>query len=214
MPALSHWAHTKTFFPLLVSELERRDKVGRALIIGASDGKFVLPLAAKGWHVTALEIDPIALFGGSVEFPKGTAINSPGLFERVREHSLDANVQIVQDDFYEYVTKNTFDVVFTSCSWHYSRNHHRPVREYILKMQDCVAPEGLFCAEFMMPVEPRHFGSEHYMTQGQIRRYFGTTWNILEEFYTMPFLERAHVGNLSDHVHQMGFFMAVNSPPA
>ena len=34
----------------------------RVCVIGASDGKFVLPFLRNGFHVTAYEIDDIALF--------------------------------------------------------------------------------------------------------------------------------------------------------
>jgi len=208
----SHWAETKTFFPLLLAELEKKNLVGTACIVGASDGKFVVPLANRGWHIVALEIDTVALFGGQVEYPRGTFTSSLGLHGRISEASVEKNVEIVHEDLYDFKPSKQFDVVFTSCSWHYSRNHHRRISEYIGNMQNCVAPGGIFCAEFMMPVEPKHFLSEHYLYEGQIRQYFAG-WSPLEEFYTAPFWESSHLGNLDDHVHQMGFFMAEKPAP-
>ena len=75
-------------------------------------------------------------------------------------------------------------------------------------MQAIVEEGGIFCAEYMMPCEPRHEGKEHYLREGELRKYFANDWEVLEEFYTVPFAEKAHVGNLVDHIHRMGFFMA------
>lgn len=216
MKTPSSWAETKTFFPLLVSALERRGVVGNACIVGASDGKFVLPLIDKNWRVTAVDNDPVALFGGRIEFPKGIFIDTLGLEGRARELNLENGLKLVLGDMYEFVPESQFDAIFTSCSWHYSKNHYRPVREFVRQMQECVLAGGIFCAEYMMPVETKHFDSEHYMHEGQIRNYFPSQeWEILEEFYTAPFREKAHLGNLEDHVHRMGFFMAQKKmPPA
>lgn len=216
MKTPSSWAETKTFFPLLVSRLEGRGVTGSACIVGASDGKFVLPLIDKAWSVTAIDNDPIALYGGQIEFPKGVFLDTPGLRGRSRELDLELGLTLVLADMYEFVPEAQYDVVFTSCSWHYSKNHQRPVRDFVRQMQRCVSVGGIFCAEYMMPVEAKHFDSEHYMHEGQIRNYFPREeWDILEEFYTAPFRERAHLGNLEDHVHRMGFFMAQKKlPPA
>ncbi|MFZ2151717.1 MAG: class I SAM-dependent methyltransferase [Minisyncoccia bacterium] len=210
----SHWAETKTFFPLLIEQLEQREKVGRACIVGASDGKFVLPLARRDWKVTALDVDETALKGGPIEFPKGNLTQSVGLLGRLQSCHLDHLVEIILGDLYEFAPQQMFDVIFTSCSWHYSRNHHRPLRDFVHRMQQVVAHGGIFCAEYMMPVEAKHFLSEHYLHEGQLRQYFPSDeWQILEEFYTSPFCEKAHIGNLADHVHRMGFFMAKRIAP-
>jgi len=52
--------------------------------VGASDGKFVLPLAAAGHRVPAIERDPFALHGGPVRLPDGTEARSAGLIERLK----------------------------------------------------------------------------------------------------------------------------------
>lgn len=216
METPSSWADTKTFFPLLLSALERKGIVGRACVVGASDGKFVLPLAEKGWQVAAIDNDPVALFGGQIEFPKGKFHETAGLQGRAHEHGLVSQIELILADMYEFDSQDQFDAVFTSCSWHYSKNHDRPVRDFVHKMQQRVVVGGIFCAEYMMPVEAKHFDFEHYMQEGQIRQYFSRNeWEIVEEFYTSPFREKAHMGNLEDHVHRMGFLMAHKKlPPA
>lgn len=214
METPSSWKETKTFFPLLLNVLRERGSVGNACIVGASDGKFVIPLAQRGWDVFAIDNDRTALFGGTIEFPRGVFSQTLGLMGRAEELNLQSRIELICEDIYELVLRESFDVVFTSCSWHYSKNHHKPVRDFVHQMQKCVRADGIFCAEYMMPVEAKHFDSEHYMCEGQIRQYFARNeWEILEEFYTAPFLERAHLGNLTDHVHRMGFFMAHRTQP-
>lgn len=209
MKTKSIWEETKTFFPLLISYLESHPAKSKSVcIVGASDGKFVTPFAQKGWNVTAIESDDVALHGGFVEFPKLGKRKIPGLEERLRIEGLREHVQIVNADFLTCQTPDVCSVIFTSCSWHYSRNHHRPVQEFIEKMQATVGSGGIFCAEYMMPSKTYHENKEHYLDEGEIRKYFIGEWEILEEFYTPPFIEEAHVGNPTDHTHRMGFFMA------
>ena len=49
-------------------------------------------------------------------------------------------------------------------------NHARPLAEFIGAMSRLCRPHGgVFGAEYMMPVEPRHFTIEHYPGEGQVR---------------------------------------------
>jgi len=212
MKTTSVWQETKTFFPLFLNRLNALfPQPGRICIVGASDGKFVLPLAEEGWRVVAIEVDGTALYGGSVEFPGVGQQEMSGLVRRLRLENLEQYVEIVNDDFLACNLPSSCSAIFTSCSWHYSRNHRRPVREFIERMQTTVGYGGIFYAEYMMPCEPWHKGKEHYLKEGDLRRCFANDWEVLEEFYTVPFAEKAHVGNLVDHIHRMGFFMAKKS---
>ena len=167
-----------------------------------------------GWNITALDIDTGALFGGQIEFPAGHFQYSPGLIGRLQEQGLSDQVEIIRGDLYDFIPRRLYDTIFTSCSWHYSRNHDRPVKMYIAKMQACVKEGGIFCAEYMMPVEAKHLLVDHYMQEGQLRKYFPSDdWTILEEFYTPPFVEKAHIGNMNDHIHRIGFLMAQRITP-
>ncbi|MER7035243.1 SAM-dependent methyltransferase, partial [Streptomyces albidoflavus] len=67
MQTQSLWEHTLTFFPQFLAALkERAAPDATVMVVGASDGKFVLPLAAAGYQVVAVEHDPLALHGGEV----------------------------------------------------------------------------------------------------------------------------------------------------
>jgi hypothetical protein len=70
------------------------------------------------------------------------------------------------------------DGVWTSCSWHYSVSHHRPLADFIGRMQQLVRPGGLLGAEFMMPIVPRHFMTEHYTSPERLSHHFAAGWAI------------------------------------
>lgn len=208
MKTKSVWDETKTFFPLFVSRIESiAVPPGKICIVGASDGKFVIPLDERGWHVIAIEVDQTAVYGGFVEFPKGKQRRMAGLLHRLKVEGLDSRVEVILGDFLSHELLEKCLGVFTSCSWHYSRNHRQPLKEFVEKMQAAVAPSGVFCAEYMMPCEPRHLGIEHYVKERQLPMYFQNGWDILEEFYTPIFPEKAHVGTVVDHIHRMGLLM-------
>ncbi len=208
----SQWQETKTFFPLFLHKLAYLgNQVHSVCVVGASDGKFVIPLAEAGYSVEALDIDEIALFGGDVEFPPGKVFRMRGLKERLSDRGLSEQVAVRLVDFTdENVSISKHDAIFTSCSWHYSRNHHFPLERYVEKMQDALSAGGVFCSEYMMPVEVKHFRSNHYVKEGQLATLFpNKNWRLLEDFCTQPFVEDGHIGNSLPHVHQMGFLMAV-----
>lgn len=210
MKTQSVWEETKTFFPIFIDRLEKNCNIpGKVCVVGASDGKFVLPLVKRGWYVTAIEINEVVLYGGLIEFPGQERLEIPGLISRLREENLENSVRIIHGNFSDCEMNEPHEAVFTSCSWHYSLNHNVPLKDYIQKMQAIVNCGGIFCAEYMMPCEEKHNKIEHYVREEQLKSYFDQrVWEIWENFYTDVFEEKAHVGNIINHKHRMGFLMA------
>jgi hypothetical protein len=206
----SLWEHTLTFFPQFMALLQERLPADATVaVVGASDGKFVLPLAAAGYRVQAIERDPIALQGGTVTLPGGTRAHALGLLDRLKEEDLQHRVQVTEADFLgPNLPDMTCDAVWTSCSWHYSANHHRSLGDFVTRMQHMVVDGGLFGAEFMMPVEQRHYLIEHYTSPEKLIRYFTDSWSVLLTLRTGVFTERAHIGQPHDHTHRMGALLA------
>jgi hypothetical protein len=186
------------------------------VVIGASDGRLVLPLAAAGHRVIAIERDPVALQGGLVQLPDGTEAQASGLIERLQQEQLDDRVDIVEADFLEkdLPLAGQHDAVWTSCSWHYSANHHRPLADFVTRMQDLVRVHGLFGAEFMMPVTTRQHMSEHYTSPERLSPHFSVGWNIQLTLRTGQFSERPHNGQPHPHIHRMGALLATRTSSA
>jgi hypothetical protein len=91
----SVWEETRTFFPLFLSAVLRRE-LRSVCVVGASDGKFVLPLARQGLHVLAIERDPLPVEGGSVVMPGPVETIMPGMRRRLADERLSDKVEIVQ----------------------------------------------------------------------------------------------------------------------
>ncbi|MEH0419276.1 class I SAM-dependent methyltransferase [Streptomyces sp. B21-083] len=214
METQSLWEHTLTFFPQFLAALtERVPAESTVAVIGASDGRLVLPLAAAGYRVLAFERDPLALHGGEVSLPGDVSPHAMGLIGRLKIEGLYDQVQIVEEDFLQtHANDAKCDAVWTSCSWHYSANHHRSLAEFVTRMQSLVRPGGLFGAEFMMPIEPRQAGIEHYTSPEKLSCHFNDQWRVLLTLSTNEFTERAHAGQLQDHTHRMGLFLAAHVP--
>lgn len=205
----SLWQETRTFFPLFLDLIEERG-ARSVCVVGASDGKFVLPLAQRGIRVVAVERNTTALNGGPVVLPGSGAATMPGLRKRLAEEGLSSLVEIIEADILDLTELEPSDAVWTSCSWHYSINHRRTLGEFVGAMKRLCRPHGgVFGAEYMMPVEPRHLGLEHYPEEGGMRHYF-PGWSIDWETYTPPFREAPHVEQLHEHVHRMGLIITTH----
>lgn len=208
-PTVSVWQATRTFFPLFVEHLLQAG-ARSVCVVGASDGKFVLPLARHGLTVRAIERDPLALNGGPITLPGPVAGSMNGLRQRLILEGLSERVEVIQADLLDLgdLDLSPVDAVWTSCSWHYSVNHRRPLADFVAAMQAlCRTDRGLFGAEYMQPVHPRHLTIEHYPETGELRRYFAG-WDVVWETYTPPFVEEPHVEQLEPHVHRMGLLIA------
>jgi len=210
LKTISVWQNTKTFFPLFLDVLKNNIKENLTIcVVGASDGRFVLPIAECGFDVLAIENDTILISGGKIEDGNHGKINIIGLEERLRIEVLGNRVKIIKNNFLDIKSKLTADAIFTSSTWDCTINHTRPLKEYINKMQSIVKKDGFFCAEYMMPCEKKHSKIEHFLKERDINKFFKPTeWLILEEFFTPVFKDKPHIGKQIPHNHRMGFFLA------
>jgi SAM-dependent methyltransferase len=199
----SLWQATRTFFPLFLAQLAEITAL-RVAVVGASDGKFVLPLARQGYQVHAIERNRAAIDGGPVLLPGRRPDHMPGLRSRLRTEGLEHLVQIDARDVLDPTDARPSDAVWTSCSWHYSVNHQRPLADFIDRLKSLCLPGGILGAEYMMPVDPQHATIEHYLDEGQVLKYLDG-WPVLWEAYTPRFVEDPHVEQPDPHEHRMGF---------
>lgn len=213
----SLWAGTISFFPLFLQQIADRHPGGHVCVVGAADGKFVLPLLAAGLEVTAVEVDPVAIGGGPVELPDGRLVHSRGLREALAVSSAPSSqATVLQGDFGELaptLDQGCFQAVFTSCSWHYSRNRGHGIAEFVAAMSRLLCVGGLFCAEYMMPIAPEHASRGHYLERGQLRALLEAEHQVLMEWFTEIYGEAPHVGNPVDHEHRMGAMLARKQTP-
>lgn len=212
---------------------QRADNMLHICVVGASDGKFVLPMLRKGLSVTAIEIDNIAIHGGEkiVPLPRKNVVKinykegqgvpeypeipyqkimATGLLERVQKEKLEAKFELLEMDFYHNVSQNQYDAVFTSCSMQYKGNRDLSLQKALQRLQDAVKPGGLLYMDYMMPPEDSHdWKSELFLRTGQIKAFFQNGWKIIHlRELKKPVFEAAHVDRPSDHFHRFGYILA------
>lgn len=200
-------------------------------IVGCSDGKFLMPFARKGHLITGYDIDEIALYGGEKYFPiinkkKKYKYNKEfesekfklerkrvyGTVERLKKEGIEKNAIIEKRDFYKNVPSTKFDVVFTSCSLHYTANMIFSLREKIEKLQSIVAKNGLLYIDYMMAIDEndyKNYPECKFFRKGEIKKYFDDNWKIVSIIENNhPSFEGAHVDCVINHFHRFGYIFA------
>ena len=178
---------------------------GKVCIVGASDGKFVMPFLRSGFAVIAYELDEVAVFGGEKDFPLKRDfvplkkyISNParnpiyqripsekrkilGLKNRASIESLDHLLTIRMENFYKNPPSETYDAVFTSCSIPYPCNFDIPVSEIISALKNSVSTGGYLYMDYMLPLEDCHtWRPEHYLRRGEMKKYLQDDgWKIV-----------------------------------
>ena len=202
-----------------------------ACIVGCSDGKFLMPFARQGIKVTGYDIDTIALYGGQKLFPvvkekkkykyskdfisKDFELVEKrvyGLTERIEKEDLGKYTKIELRDFYKNLPSEKFDVVFTSCSLHYSVNKDFSLEEKTQMLQSIVSKGGYLYMDYMMAIDEKNYEKypEHkFYRKGEILDYFDSNWKIISiKENNYPSFEGAHVDCVKDHFHKFGYLLA------
>jgi hypothetical protein len=206
----SVWKETFTSFNLL-SEIimhEFGEKKLEIMIIGCSDGKYVFPFLENGHKVTAIDSDFIALYGGNVDFQNNSVIVN-GLIENLRlENYARSSCVIIHSDFMKFDAFDQYDIVFTSCFWHYKENLKYSIEEILKKIEAITRKNGLFFADYMMPIKEKHILNSHYTNPEVLRDFFHRDWAILLNLDVGTIHESPHIGKDTWHYHHYGAFAA------
>lgn len=202
-----------------------------ACIVGCSDGKFLMPFARKKIKVVGYDIDNIALYGGTKIFPivdekvkyeysknfvsKQYELEERrvyGITERLEIEGLTKYAKIEKRDFYKNVPNKKYDVVFTSCSLHYSVNKDFTLEEKTKKLQSIVSKDGYLYMDYMMAIEENdyeNYPEYKFYRKDEILNYFDDNWEIISfKENHGPTFEGAHVDCLKDHFHRFGYLLA------
>lgn len=232
MKTKSIWGNPPTrLYKLLNLAKEDWGKNFTACIVGCSDGKFLMPFAREHIKVTGYDIDDIALFGGNKEFPivkekikysftpnfKSAVFELEtkkvlGIIERLQIENLLQFATIEKKDFYRSLPTDKFNVVFTSCSLHYSANQDFTLEEKTKKLQEIVLPNGYLYIDYMMAIDENdydNYPSSKFYRKKEILNYFDNNWEILSfKENNIPSFEGAHVDCVIDHFHRFGYILA------
>lgn len=202
-----------------------------ACIVECSDGKFLFPFARKKVKVTGYEIDETALYGGYKDFPiikdneiykytedfisKEYEVENKyvcGILNRLKQERLEKYANVEKRDFYKNVPNKKFDVVFTSCSLHYSLNKEFTHKEKVEKLQSIVANGGYIYIDYMMAIDESNLDKypiNKYFRKGEMKKYFDKSWRVISIVEkNIPTFEKAHVECTIDHFHKFGYVLA------
>lgn len=232
MKTKSIWGNPPTRLYKLLNLAEQTwGKNFTACIVGCSDGKFLMPFARAGIKVTGYDIDDIALYGGFKEFPivkekikyqyepnfksKKFELETKrvlGIVERLKLEKIDKYADIEKKDFYRTMPDKKFNVVFTSCSLHYSANQDFTLEEKTKKLKDIVLNQGYLYIDYMMAIDEDDYLTyppSKFYRKKEIAKYFDENWEIISyRENNKPTFEGAHVDCVKDHFHRFGYILA------
>ena len=232
MKTKSIWGNPPTRLYNLVNLLEKEYKgKATACIVGCSDGKFLMPFARKNINVVGYDVDDVALYGGEKDFPirntkekykyskdfvsKEYTLETRkvmGTLERLKIEELESFATVEKRDFYKNTPNEKFELVFTSCSQHYSLNQDYTLEEKTKKLQSIVKNGGYIYLDYMMAIDEQDYEkypSSKFYRKGEIRNYFDESWEIISlTENNQPSFEAAHVDCVVDHFHRFGYIFA------
>lgn len=232
MKTKSIWGKPPTRLYRLINLAEK--EIGKdftACIVGCSDGKFLMPFARKKIQVTGYDIDDIALYCGFKLFPLNDKSikykyskdfiskeydleerQVVGVLDRIKLENVEDVVTLEKRDFYKNTPENKFDVVFTSCSLHYSVNKDFSLEEKTKKLQSIVYDNGYLYIDYMMAIDESNYEmypSSKFYRKDEILNYFDDNWEIISfRENHRPSFEAAHVDCVKDHFHRFGYILA------
>lgn len=185
----SGWRGVRTFFPVFIEMVTANPVERRALVVGSADDKYVAPLLSRGFLVSALDFAPSA----RADTGFTTYASPPGL------------TRIVGD--FRDTECGTFPVVWTSCSWHYSVNHDRPLARFVERLIGATQPGGVLGMEYFMPLTQGQVANEHYPEMRDLQGLVPQGWSVLFEAETRTYVEAPHPGQHEPHNHRLGFLV-------
>lgn len=202
--ARSYWAPYTTHFRALGSYIEPQHLT--AVVLGASDGKFALPLAAEGMHVTAVDLDTVFLFGGEVQ-DAVPPLRVAGLQQHVRASQLEKLIKIVVADFMTWPDERTFDVVVTSGSWSMPENHRYDFDQVVERTASRVAAGGLLMVDFLSAIADERPRSHYPPIESVQEQFPSESWEILE-CVSLGIQQESHYDAPELHSHLFGALIA------
>jgi len=201
----SFWASLYTSFPLLAAEIGDRTLEGtRSCVLGCSDGKFVIPLAAAGSTVTCVDIDPIMLWGGAV-VDRGKPDRVVGLKANLEAEGLADRATIIRADFLDWRPDVAdFDYVVTSGSWAYNRNLTAGLAGVVGSMTSLVGVGGYYFADYLLPHTSAERENPLYPDIEELARLFpADSWRTVNND-DVGLVGEAHYPDEYWHYHRYG----------
>lgn len=170
------------------------------LIIGCSDGTYVIPSAKRGFQVTAFDIDKEAIYGGNDLEIDNKIIKYLGLKKRIElEGDAGDKIEYQLCDFMNYNKNKKFSLVFTSGSIHYAYNSKYSVKNMIFKMLDMLEENGMLLLEYICK-DNNTDNTRHFLSKKEINDIiYGYTGVKIISHKLKAYTESANPRNKKSH---------------
>jgi SAM-dependent methyltransferase len=204
----SLWGRAPSRFYRFLNAVAASSGTRRELaVLGCADGKYVLPAARKGFNVLAIDVDRIALYGGTKQ-GVGGRVEMPGLTHRLKVEGLSEKVEVICKDF-TVIEARPMGAVFTSGAIQYSYNLPKTADELLMHALEFVCPGGLFYMDYMLPYEAKYVGRPNCPDEQWWRLKVAELngWTVISHRVLPPTRDKAHVEYPVDHYHQWGHLL-------
>ncbi|MDI5966021.1 hypothetical protein [Streptantibioticus silvisoli] len=201
----SYWGEYFTYFPALaryipLGEYARRVRP-RACVIGASDGKFALPLLRAGWEVVAVETDELFLHGGEIDLIDGHH-EIVGLYDRLASEGFEDRCTVVKSDYMTLPADGDFQLVMGSGLWSQPPNRVHPLESLMTHAMDMVAPRGIFFADYLIGLNDEERECGYYPETPEMGKILTRPgWELFENA-DLGIYGESHLGYEEWHYHR------------
>lgn len=179
-------------------------------VLGASDGNYVIPAAKKGFIVTAIENDPIALYGGKV-LKGDKEFSTAGLVTNVKREGVKKFVKIYDSDYITSRISHSFSGVFTSGSIHYQGNSKHSFKRIMQRIQKYVSVKGLLLIEYIHTSKENWDPKRHFINTNKMSSFFREpAWTIFSN-KRKTYLEKSNPRNPKRHRIVWGRLYAIRN---
>ncbi|MFE2015286.1 hypothetical protein [Streptomyces sp. NPDC059491] len=212
----SYWGRYHSHFPALsryipLGEYAHRVRP-RACVLGASDGKFALPLLRAGWEVVGVETDDLFLDGGELDLADGHH-DIVGLRDRLAAEGLEDRCTVVEQDYMTLPAMGDFQLVMGSGLWSMAPNRAHSLRSLIHHAMDMVAPGGLFFGEWLIALNDDERQCGYYPdTAGMAEIIERPGWEVFENA-DLGIYGESHLGYEQWHYHRYAASIVHRMPP-
>lgn len=201
----SYWGPYFTYFPALsrylpLGDYARRTRP-RACVLGASDGKFALPLLRAGWEVVAVETDDLFLNGGELDLIDGHHVVT-GLRERLATEKLEDRCTVVEQDYMTLPAEGEFQLVMGSGLWSMAPNRAHTLQALIDHAMAMVAPAGIFFGDYLIGLNDEERECGYYPETDVMEKIVDRPgWTVFENV-DLGIHGESHLGYEEWHYHR------------
>ena len=175
------------------------------LVVDAKDGQNVVPFAKKGFNVVCYETDKKMLNGGIINNQLVQGLN-----KRVNDYSLNNQVIIKDNNFYENKEIKKFDFVYVEDSLNLSKYKNITLKKKVRRLMSTVKEGGYLYIYYDMAVIEEDYitySPNLYFRTNEIQSYFDLEdWKIV---YTCERLSENKNYNHYNQERRVGYLLAM-----